>query len=162
MRPWPREGVWPANAGTVLGYTMRFRLLTRGHSGTSDMWALLRAPTGSYRFPGSPWMGFLRTVRIPLRWRVTPPAHSAPVWLRASVRVCQGRHAGVFGVLGSCGVPGSLGVPWGCWDVCFFWFCLVVSGDLGGHSFVYFGSLRDPKWLPNSCDETPVFFSKTI
>ena len=30
---------------TVLGSTMRFRLVTRGHSGTYDMWALLRAPT---------------------------------------------------------------------------------------------------------------------
>ena len=32
---------------------------------------------------------------------------------------------------------------------------------LGDTSFAYFGCPRDPKWLPNSCDETPVF-SKTI
>ena len=42
-----------------------------------------------------------------------------------------------------------------------FWFCLGVSGALGWYSFVYFGCLRDPKWLLNLCDETPVF-SKTI
>ena len=36
-----------------------------------------------------------------------------------------------------------------------------MFGDLGWNCFVYFGCLRDPKWFPNSCDETPVF-SKTI
>ena len=36
-----------------------------------------------------------------------------------------------------------------------------MSGDFGWLSFVYFGWLRDPRWLPNSCDDTPAF-SKTI
>ena len=45
-------------------------------------------------------------------------------------------------------------------DVCFFLVLLGVPG-LGDTSFAYFGCPRDPKWLPNSCDKTPVF-SKTI
>ena len=62
---------------------------------------------------------------------------------------------GSLGVSGSPGVPGSLGVPEASASFSFVRACLAT---LDGNLLFIFDCLRDPKWLPNSDGETPVFF----